>query len=151
MRELKIFLIIFIAIFAIDQYIKTIFVDGYEWHSECVSLILAYNKGVAFSMFDFLAEALKYIQLLLLGGICIFLYIKKIYFYSYYYGIAPILAGGFSNILDRFHYEGVVDYVYWHCGFDFAIFNFADMMIDIGVAIILYISYKEDKMARAGE
>jgi signal peptidase II len=145
MREFKIFLSIFMLVFLIDQYIKYIFVDGFVWHSECISLILAYNKGVAFSMFAFLAENLKYIQLLLMAGIAIFLYIKKEYFYQYYHAAALVLAGGMSNILDRFVHGGVVDYVYWHCYFDFAIFNLADVMIDIGVVIVLYISYKEEK------
>jgi signal peptidase II len=148
MRELKIFIALFVSVFVIDQYIKYIFVDGYVWHSECISLILAYNKGVAFSMFAFLAEYLKYIQLLLLAGVAIFLYIKKEYFYSYYHGASLILAGGLSNVLDRFFHEGVVDYIYWHCYFDFAIFNFADVMIDLGVVIVLYISYQEDKKAK---
>ena len=54
--------------------------------------------------------------------------------------IFPLLfyAGGLSNILDRFTYEGVVDYFYWHYGFEFAIFNIADVMINIAVAIIIY-------------
>ena len=56
-----------------------------------------------------------------------------------------LLAGGVSNILDRFVHGGVVDYVYWHCWFDFAIFNLADVLIDIGVVLILYINYKTSK------
>ena len=58
--------------------------------------------------------------------------------------ITMLLAGGISNVIDRFIHEGVVDYVYWHCGFDFAIFNFADVIIDISIALILYITYKEE-------
>jgi len=30
-----------------------------------------------------------------------------------------------------------VDYVAWHCGFDFAVFNFADVMIDVAVGWFL--------------
>jgi signal peptidase II len=36
---------------------------------------------------------------------------------------------------------GVVDYVFWHCGFDFAVFNFADVMIDVAVVLILLIHF----------
>jgi signal peptidase II len=53
-----------------------------------------------------------------------------------------ILSAGISNILDRFTYGGVVDYVYWHCGFDFAIFNFADVVIDFAIAYLIYLTYK---------
>ncbi|MBR6612645.1 MAG: signal peptidase II, partial [Campylobacter sp.] len=31
----------------------------------------------------------------------------------------------------------VVDYIFWHKWFEFAVFNFADIMINLGVAIIL--------------
>jgi len=42
---------------------------------------------------------------------------------------------------DRFVHGGVVDYVAWHCGFDFAVFNYADVMIDIAIAWILLQSF----------
>ncbi len=102
-----------------------------------MSLQLAYNYGVAFSMFSFLAEYLKYIQLtLVLGGI-IYLYKNQDVFEDYYIPISLLFAGGLSNILDRFTYGGVVDYFYWHYGFEFAIFNFADVIIDLAVVIII--------------
>ncbi|DAB32382.1 MAG TPA: signal peptidase II, partial [Sulfurospirillum sp. UBA11407] len=43
---------------------------------------------------------------------------------------------------DRFIHGGVVDYFYWHRWFEFAVFNFADVMINIAVALILLIAYK---------
>lgn len=48
-----------------------------------------------------------------------------------------VFGAGVSNVLDRFVHGGVVDYVYYHYGFDFAIFNFADVMIDVGVGVLL--------------
>jgi signal peptidase II len=40
----------------------------------------------------------------------------------------------------------VVDYIAWHCGFNFAVFNFADVAIDLAVVWILIMVYffKED-------
>lgn len=64
---------------------------------------------------------------------------------KFIYPLSLILAAGSSNILDRFIHIGVVDYVYWHCGFDFAIFNLADVVIDIAIVWILWISYKDSK------
>jgi len=53
-----------------------------------------------------------------------------------------LLAGGaLGNVYDRFIHEGVVDYVAWHCGFNFAVFNYADVMIDIAVVWILVMVY----------
>jgi signal peptidase II len=137
------FLLIFFGIIVIDQIIKYLFTHGTRVDGSCISLVLAYNKGVAFSMFAFLGEYLKYIQVILIVGIIIYLLIKKEILNKYLIASALILAGGISNIADRFFREGVVDYVYWHCGFDFAIFNFADVMIDLGVLLILLKSFKK--------
>lgn len=129
----------------IDQLIKFEFVEGFVAQGDCISFVLAYNYGVAFSMFEFLAENLKFLQIALLGGVAIYLYLNKDVFTEYYLPIAFIFAGGISNIADRFIHGAVVDYVYWHCGFDFAIFNLADVLIDIGVVWILWIGYKASK------
>jgi len=145
LKKLSISIILFLVLFSIDQYIKHLFVDGFELKGECISLILAYNYGVAFSMFSFLEGNLKYIQIaIMLIGI-IYLLLHKDTFEKYYVPASLLLAGGVSNIYDRFIHGGVVDYVYWHCGFDFAIFNLADVLIDIAVVLILIISYLDSK------
>lgn len=145
LKKLFITISLFIVLFIIDQYIKFLFVDGYEQKGECISLILVYNYGVAFSMFSFLEGNLKYIQIaIMLSGILYLLFNKEV-FATYYLPTALILAGGISNIYDRFIHGGVVDYIYWHCGFDFAVFNFADVIIDIGVVLILFLNFKESK------
>ena len=145
LKKLFISVSLFIILFIIDQYIKFLFVDGFEAKGDCISLVLAYNYGVAFSMFEFLEGNLKYIQIaIMLSGI-IYLWLNKNLFELYFIPTALLLAGGISNIYDRFIHGGVVDYVYWHCGFDFAIFNLADVLIDIAVVLILIISYKESK------
>jgi len=137
------FLLIFIFVIAVDQAIKYLFTHGFRVDGSCISLVLAYNKGVAFSMFAFLGEYLKYIQVGLILSVVFYLFYRKDLLSEYFVSAALILAGGVSNIADRFFREGVVDYVYWHCGFDFAIFNFADVMIDLGVLLILLKSFKK--------
>ncbi|MEA3384643.1 MAG: signal peptidase II [Campylobacterota bacterium] len=145
LKKLLLSIVLFVGLFLIDQYIKLLFVDGYEARGECISLILAYNYGVAFSMFSFLEGNLKYIQIAIMGAGIIYLLLNKKVFEDYYIPTALLLAGGISNIYDRFIHGGVVDYVYWHCGFEFAIFNLADVLIDIAVVLILIINYKNSK------
>jgi signal peptidase II len=148
LKKLSISIILFLVLFSIDQYIKHLFVDGFELKGECISFILAYNYGVAFSMFSFLEGNLKYIQIvIMLSGIA-YLLLHKDTFEKYYIAASLLLAGGISNIYDRFIHGGVVDYVYWHCGFDFAIFNLADVLIDIAVVLILIISYLDSKKTK---
>jgi len=145
MRSVIIFLLVTLGTFWIDQSIKTLFVEGgYYLEGSCINLELHYNKGVAFSMFAFLGPYLKWIQiglvLLVLGFILYEGYLKK-----YAFAIGLIVGGAMGNIYDRFHHEGVVDYVAWHCGFNFAVFNYADVMIDLGVAIVLLMGFLEGK------
>ena len=129
-----------IGVFIIDQNIKMLFVDGFRYYTDCIDLILVYNKGVAFSMFAFLAEYLKYIQLVLVTGVLAYVFYLKQLCYAFPAGL--LLGGAFSNIYDRFIHGGVVDMVYWHCGFNFAVFNFADVMIDVAVVWILLLNFK---------
>lgn len=129
---------IFIAVFGIDQAIKAGILSGWRWESEALSITLAFNKGVAFSMLAFLEGWLKYLQLALLAGIALVLAREKEFWRAHYLPLAILLSAGASNLLDRFVHGGVVDYIYWHYGFEFAIFNFADVMINVAVAIFLY-------------
>ncbi len=139
-RQLLILLFAATGIFIVDQNIKWLFVEGFRYYTECIDLILVYNRGVAFSMFAFLEEALKWIQIALLSGVVGYtLWLKK---NCYILPVGIMVGAGASNVYDRFIHGGVVDYVYWHCGFDFAVFNFADVMIDVAVVWLLILNFK---------
>ena len=145
-KVFTLFLISLIFIFVIDQSIKLIFINGFRFEGSWLSLILVYNKGVAFSMFAFLKEYLKYIQLIIILAVGFFLYKEKIL--ENHPIISGILIGaGLSNIFDRFIRMGVVDYVYYHGLFNFAVFNFADVMIDfsVGMFILYYFLEKTEQ------
>lgn len=126
-------------ILLLDQWIKYLFLQGLSFDSMAITLGgrgLVFNTGVAFSMLSFLGEYLKYIQLALIIILGFFVAFSGL-INKHFIPIGLILGAGLSNVLDRFIHIGVVDYVYWHYGFEFAIFNFADVMIDIGVFIII--------------
>ncbi len=136
LKEWAVFLLAAAGIYIVDQSLKQLFLAGWHWESSCISLSLVFNKGVAFSMFSFLGPYLKWIQIALLASLMGYIihgkYLKR---HSLPLGILFGAAAG--NIVDRFLQPGVVDYVHWHCGFDFAVFNFADVMIDFAVAWLL--------------
>jgi len=140
MRAYFIFILVLLGIFVIDQNIKTIFVDGYYRAGECIDLELHYNKGVAFSMFSFLGPYLKWIQSVLIVVI-LFIIFKEGYLKRYSFPAGLLVGGALGNVYDRFIHEGVVDYVAWHCGFNFAVFNFADVAIDLAFVIIIVMLY----------
>ena len=138
LRILGKFFIFFICIMCVDQAIKSLFNHGgLSVKSEWIDLVLTYNRGVAFSMFAFLSEYLKIIQLVLIVGIFGYLIGERAMLTRFNAELGIILGAGASNVLDRFIHGGVVDYVFWHKWFNFAVFNFADVMINLGVVIIL--------------
>lgn len=139
-KSIVILLLAVTGIFIIDQNIKSLFIEGFRAYTNCIDLILVYNKGVAFSMFAFLAESLKWIQLALLAGVVVYtLRLKKM---CYLFPVGIMVGAGLSNVYDRFTHGGVVDYVYWHCGFNFAVFNFADVMIDFAVLWLMVLNFR---------
>lgn len=153
---MRIFFGVFVGIFFLDQIIKILVTQTCDFAEGCkildlkvISLMLVFNKGVAFSFFSFLGDGLKYVQICMLMVVIFLLYKQKVFFLQNQLAFGLIFAGGCSNILDRFTYGGVVDYVYWHYLFEFAIFNFADVMIDVGVAFLLWAFYKDHKSQRA--
>ena len=140
MRAFFVFLLVVLGTFIIDQNIKMLFVEGYYRAGECIDLELHYNKGVAFSMLSFIGPYLKWIQSLLIVGIMYFV-LKEGYLKRYAFPVGLLIGGALGNVYDRFVHEGVVDYIAWHCGFNFAVFNYADVAIDLAVAWILVMVY----------
>lgn len=157
-KSLFILALALIGIFIADQGIKEYFIlkamaisslpqealyhraiDVYE--TSCINMRLVFNYGVAFSMLSFLAEYLKWLQLVMITGVLAYVISLKKLCYMLPTGI--LIGAGLSNVYDRFNHGGVVDYIYWHCGFNFAIFNFADVMIDLAVVWILFLNFKQ--------
>ncbi len=145
MKRYTVFLLIAVGIFLIDEGLKEIFVNGYSRYGSCISLELHINHGVAFSMFAFLGENLKWIQSILIFGLLTYLILSKL-IKEYPIPSGILIGASIANLYDRFVYGGVVDYIYWHCGFDFPVFNFADMMIDLSVILFLIFWYRDKSL-----
>lgn len=160
LKNFKLFIFVFVLVFIVDQAFKFYMLylqseqnnedikavlghlqDGFAYPSLYISdfmdLKLVLNKGVAFSMFAFLQGYLKFIHLALIVVLFIYLFYQKSFLKEHNIAFAMILSAGSSNLLDRFVYDGVVDMFFWHKWFEFAIFNLADVMINIGVALVL--------------
>jgi len=140
MRSFAIFLLVAIGTFIVDQNIKALFLEGYYREGSCIDLSLHFNKGVAFSMFAFIGPYLKWVQAVLIGGILYYV-LSQGYIRRYAFPIGLLIGGALGNLYDRFVHKGVFDYVAWHCGFDFAVFNYADIAIDLAVAWIIIMVY----------
>ena len=110
------------------------------------------NKGVAFSMF---AESqnklvLIVIPVVVMVGLLIF-YRQAKQNYNSLFGISVmmIIAGGFSNLIDRVIFKSVTDFIDLK---GFAIFNVADIFAVVGcIFLVISILFFEKKMPTDGK
>lgn len=136
-KALFFYLILALLTFLLDQWVKGLILEGARYEGNIISIIYVLNDGVAFSMFAFLGEWLKWIQLGLIVLLGYGVLASKELLRENFFPFALIIGSGASNLYDRFNFGGVVDYIYWHYGFEFAVFNLADVLINIGVGILL--------------
>ncbi len=143
MRTYLSFFLMLLGIFFVDRALKEFFLQGFFWESACITLGYTLNKGVAFSLFAFLGPYLKWILATLIAAI--FGYsLAKGWIKAHPLTLGILFGAALGNLFDRFFYGGVVDYFYWHCGFDFAVFNFADVMIDLAVLILIALHFRKN-------
>jgi signal peptidase II len=115
---------------------------------EIIGFRYAENTGAAFSSFSNGGIFLTVIISLILIAVSVYAVSdkRKTFFKSICF--IMILSGGIGNLIDRIKQGFVVDYIEVRF-FDFAIFNFADILIVVG-AIMLFIymvidEFKSDK------
>ena len=107
-----------------------------------LSFWLTYNRGVSFSFFSsdslFFFIALSLFILLITLSLAAHTY-KEWLKNNTITGELLVLIGSFSNLLDRFFYGAVIDFILFHYKeWSFAIFNIADIGIVLGVALMAY-------------
>lgn len=104
-----------------------------------LSLYRTYNTGVAFSM---LADTnMWFIVGMRLAIVAFVLWLwrrtpaDRVLAHP---GYALIIAGAAGNLIDKFLYGHVVDFILFHTeNWSFAVFNFADSFITIGAGLII--------------
>lgn len=105
------------------------------------SLTHIINYGAAFGILRYQTTFLVALTLLVIG--IAFFYRKQIKDQPKYirFGLALGLGGALGNLIDRFRLGGVVDFLDLHF---WPIFNFADIAIVFGVAIIVLLTIRHE-------
>ena len=112
-----------------------------------LDLLLVFNSGIAFSIFDFNNNAFSFG--LSLFGLVIVAYLHSLYKIEessiYRLSLILIIAGALGNILDRLPDGVVTDFFIFSCvcNTSFFIFNFADAFISIGAALFFLTEFKK--------
>jgi len=123
--------------------IISIFKDGIVekiYVNEYLDFILVFNTGISYGLFSGGGDFQKWILISLSILIIIFLLslIRNESTILSKLSISFIIGGALGNVLDRFTYGAVVDFISLHAkGFSWYIFNIADMFIVLGVILFI--------------
>jgi|TARA_B110000014_G_scaffold181129_1_gene130425 signal peptidase II len=134
------------TVIILDQWSKNlakVYLQEYErWNlSNFIDLTLIYNKGIAFSMFDY-ESGMQVLPLIILTlaaiSFFIFLLIKDRWSLLEEIGILFLIGGAIGNLIDRILQGSVTDFILvYYNNFYFPAFNFADSFITIGILLLL--------------
>jgi len=105
---------------------------GIEIHP-LIQLQPAYNRGIAFGLFQGAAPLVGWVTIAILIGLII--YLRKIprSMWAMRAGMALIIGGAFGNMIDRITMGQVLDFIV--TPIRPGIFNIADVMIHIGILL----------------
>ena len=96
------------------------------------------NTGAAWSMFAGKTWLLIIVSLVIIGFICFYIYKNKHKSKIELVGYSLVLGGAIGNFLDRVIYGYVIDFFdFYIFGYNYPIFNIADIFIVIGVMILV--------------
>ena len=155
---LQISLIITLLCVLIDQIIKIIVMGTMSIHTSIpvidnfFSLTYVENDGAAWSIFSGNRVFLVIISIIALFLVYFYIFknqnIKKFEFVNY-----SILIGGiFGNLLDRIKFGKVIDYLDFKVfGYNFPVFNFADICIVVSVILLLIYCIKDRSESKNAE
>lgn len=155
---LQVITIISVAFLVVtDQIIKLLVIEHLEPIGSLplidgiIQLKYAENTGAAFGSFSAHTELLSiFTAAMIIIGFW-YLFAKKKKIDVEYVCIALIIAGGLGNLIDRIFRGFVVDYIE-PLFIDFAIFNFADILVTCSAVILviwlIYEIYRDGKLEK---
>jgi signal peptidase II len=136
-------------IIGVDRITKiwALTLSGEQYINEYLSFDLVYNRGISWGLFNSSHAMPFYVvtgAIILLMSILGFHALSRLHAGKSIWGEVLVLAGGSSNIYDRFVYHGVIDFIQvsFH-DFHWPVFNVADVAIVIGVSFMFYHAFKE--------
>ncbi len=164
-----IWILVIIGLVGIDQLTKALVLARFTYEGQSLPVIenffhITYvrNSGAVFGIFQGLAET--YIIFLVIMGIALILFgymfvkndfkDKRTFWYSL--ALSLLIAGALGNAIDRlFQFDhNVVDFIDFRGIWSF-VFNFADMCLNVGIALFIFDQFllepKRKKLKDNGE
>ncbi|MGI9374079.1 MAG: signal peptidase II [Hyphomicrobiales bacterium] len=106
-----------------------------------LDLMLAWNKGVSYGWFSQDTDLGRWLLIALAIAVTIFLCVWLMRATTRFsaFGLGLLIGGALSNALDRVVHGAVADFFAFHAyGYNWYVFNLADVAIVAGVVALLY-------------
>ena len=100
------------------------------------------NRGMAFGMMQGQQWLLIWVTAIVLLVLIAAVMLGKVKKPATLFTVAVIIGGGVGNLIDRIYRGYVIDFIYVKI-INFAIFNFADICVTCGTAVLLCILLRE--------
>lgn len=114
--------------------------------------VLAYNYGVAFSMFERLPYGrvlLSLVAAVAIGAIISMIHKAEDKQTGFIVALSLMAGGAVGNLIDRVAFGRVTDFVLWkYNDFHWPVFNIADIALSIAVPLFLIVAIKDWKAER---
>ncbi|MEZ5935539.1 MAG: signal peptidase II [Alphaproteobacteria bacterium] len=139
-------LFIALLVIVLDQITKWIALTGVGFGADPIAvtsffnLVLVWNRGVSFGMFNEAGAAGPWI----LSGLAIVVVLGLLYWLRQaearltVTALGLVIGGALGNVIDRFRFGAVVDFLDVHiAGYHWPAFNVADAAICVGAGLLL--------------
>ncbi|MEM6321035.1 MAG: signal peptidase II [Bacteroidota bacterium] len=147
------FIAIIFACVSCDQHTKQLakeqlaYAEPISYLDGAFVLIYAENTGAFLGLGDSLSPNLKYLFLIFIPTLVLFLFAATYFKTSanlwQFIGMSLIVAGGIGNLIDRIAYGSVVDFMNIGIGdLRTGIFNVADIAVSVGLTLLLIGIYR---------
>lgn len=140
------------AIFALDQWTKNPFRTDWQVgesipFSPYLYITYVQNTGSLWGMFSQHTLVLGLISLTVSLGIVYYVYRMREQITLMYITLGILLGGALGNMYDRLFFGYVVDFfdLRWNGKNYWAIFNVADIAIDLAIVLFLWMAFREPK------
>lgn len=156
-----IFSITFAVVLALDQVTKYLVHSRFKWEESLwvipgfFSITYIRNKGAAFGFLHsaptWFREPFFLVMPLLVMIYLLFFFIKldarNSHWRLWSFGFSLILTGAIGNLIDRTRLGYVIDFLYFYFGplGHYPAFNVADSAIVIGVALLLFLTFLDER------
>jgi signal peptidase II len=145
-------LLIFLLVFLFDRLSKAwafhILADNVLAPFYGCNFTLTWNTGISWGIFASDSKTVYYLLVCLIGitisGLLVYTVRRALRFQSTIFETMA-LTGALSNLIDRFFYGAVIDFIHLYIGsYSFPVFNLADIAIVIGACGIIAHSYEKE-------